>query len=298
MFDWDDLRIFLAAARCGSLTAAAHQLGLDAATVGRRIARLESALRATLLVRSRAGLQLTAAGSELRIAGEEAEAAMTKASFVGHADVAAGAIRLSVAEGFGTRILAPALPLLSRQYPALRIELAAHAGFLSPHRREVDMAVTLSPPPETRLVVEPLAPYQLALFAHRNYLEAIADIRTIDDLKRVSMIGYIDDLIYAPELRYLDELSPGLRPQLSSTSIQAQREILLAGGGGGVLPFFLADGLVRVLPNDVLLERRFWLSTHEDIYGSARMRAVERWLRGLVDAASDVLAPATVTASI
>ena len=65
MFDWDDLRVFLAAARAGSLAAAGQRLGIDTATVGRRIARLETALKSTLLTRSRAGLQLTAAGAQL-----------------------------------------------------------------------------------------------------------------------------------------------------------------------------------------------------------------------------------------
>ena len=55
MFDWDDLRVFLAAARSGSLTAAAQQLGIDPATVGRRNARLESALKSTLFIRSATG---------------------------------------------------------------------------------------------------------------------------------------------------------------------------------------------------------------------------------------------------
>jgi DNA-binding transcriptional LysR family regulator len=45
MFDWQDLRYFLAAARLGSLTAAARELGVDHATVGRRVARLEAAIR-------------------------------------------------------------------------------------------------------------------------------------------------------------------------------------------------------------------------------------------------------------
>ena len=65
MYDWDDLRIFIAAARAGSLGGAAQRLGVDAATVGRRVARLESALKSTLVVRSTTGLQLTAAGAQL-----------------------------------------------------------------------------------------------------------------------------------------------------------------------------------------------------------------------------------------
>ena len=42
--DWDDLRVFLAVARAESLSAAGRRLGMDASTVGRRVARLETAL--------------------------------------------------------------------------------------------------------------------------------------------------------------------------------------------------------------------------------------------------------------
>ena len=48
------------------------------------------------------------------------------------------------------------------------------------------------------------------------------------DLSRFDIVGYIDDLIYAPELRYLDEVQPGLAPHVASSSIRAQREIIAA----------------------------------------------------------------------
>ncbi|HRO05024.1 MAG TPA: LysR family transcriptional regulator, partial [Terricaulis sp.] len=73
-YDWDDLRLFLAATRAGTLAGAGARLGVDAATVGRRLARLETALRSTLFVRSPSGIQLTAAGSRLMAAALEAEA--------------------------------------------------------------------------------------------------------------------------------------------------------------------------------------------------------------------------------
>ena len=93
MFDWDDVRIFIAAARAGSLGGAATRLGIDAATVGRRVARLESALKSTLVVRSASGLQLTAAGAQLLQVGLEAESAMDAAARVAQPDVVAGTVR-------------------------------------------------------------------------------------------------------------------------------------------------------------------------------------------------------------
>ncbi|WP_337187710.1 LysR family transcriptional regulator [Phenylobacterium sp.] len=283
MFDWDDLRIFLAAARAGSLVAAGQRLGMDTATVGRRLARLETALKSTLLARSRVGLQLTAAGAQLFDAALEAESAMVAAGRVTQPDQVAGTVRISTAEGFGTAVLAPALPELARARPGLRIELAAQTTFLSPIRREVDMAITLSAPDAGRLVVEPLTVYQLALYATGDYLERHGAPPNVEALRTHQIVGYVNDLIFAPELRYLDEVSPGLSPTLASSSIQAQRAIIAAHGGIGVLPCFMADGLTRVLPEVMLIERRFWLSTHREVHDTARARAVRRWLMALVE---------------
>ena len=291
MFDWDDLRIFLAASRAGSLGGAAQRLGVDTATVGRRVARLETALKSTLLVRSPAGLHLTAAGAQLADIAADAEASMEAAARVTRPDLVAGTVRISASEGFGSAVLAPALPALIASRPGLHIELAANAGFLSPTRREVDMAITLSAPDAQRLVVEPLTAYGLGLYAAPEYLAARGLPSSVADLPQHQVVGYVDDLLYAPELRYLDEVLPGLKPTLASSSIQAQREIIAAGGGLGILPCFLADGLTRVLTDEVRIERRFWVSTHREVHGTARMRAVANWLRRLVSEQRTLLLP-------
>ena len=290
MFDWDDVRIFIAAARAGSLGAAATRLGIDAATVGRRVARLETGLKSTLVIRSPSGLQLTAAGAQLLQVGLQAESAMDAAARVAQPDAVAGTVRISASEGFGGAVLAPALAELHTARPGLRIELAASSGFLSPSRREVDMAITLSAPDSGRLIVETLTPYQLALYAAPDYLAAHTRPEHVEDLTVHSIVGYVDDLIYAPELRYLDEVRPGLTPHLASSSIRAQRDIIAGGGGIGVLPCFLAQGLERVLP-EVQLERRFWLSTHRELHDTARLRAVRTWVKSLSARNSESLSP-------
>lgn len=290
MFDWDDVRVFIAAARAGSLGAAAGRLGIDAATVGRRVARLETGLKSTLVIRSPSGLQLTAAGAQLLQAGLQAESAMEAAARAAQPDAIAGTVRISASEGFGGAVLAPALSKLHSARPGLRIELAASSGFLSPSRREVDMAITLSAPDSARLIVETLTPYQLALYAAPSYLKTRPAPETVEALGSHAVVGYVDDLIYAPELRYLDEIKPGLTPHLASSSIRAQRDIIAGGGGIGVLPCFLADGLERVLP-EVLLERRFWLSTHRELHDTARLRAVRAWVKTLSERNTARLSP-------
>ena len=59
------------------------------------------------------------------------------------------------------------------------------------------------------------------------------------------MIGYIDDLIFTPELDYLDEVSKGLRPRLQSSNLVAQLQATVAGAGICVLPHFMAVAASR-----------------------------------------------------
>ena len=297
MKDWDDLRVFMAAARSGSLAGAALRLHMDPTTVGRRIQRLEASLKSTLLVRSPKGLQLTAAGARLREAGLSVETAIDTASEADGSGGVTGTVRISVSEGFGGQILAPALPAFIRTQPGLIIELVSNSGSLSPSMREVDMSVTLSPPRSARLMVEKLTDYELGLYASSAHLAEWGQPASLEALRDHQLVGYVDDLIYAPELRYLDEVLPDLRPRLMSSSIRAQMELVLAGAGLGVLPHFMAahiPSLVRVLPSQVRIERSFWMSVHQDLKTTARLRAVRRWMVSLVQEQQDLLLPKSI----
>ena len=77
--DWDNIRIFLSVARAGQFSAAASQLRLDNATVGRRINALEKSLGVRLFDRQTTGSVLTAAGDRLYKAAEEVEAQLLRA---------------------------------------------------------------------------------------------------------------------------------------------------------------------------------------------------------------------------
>ena len=119
-------------------------------------------------------------------------------------------------------------------------------------------------------------PTNSASSARRHTWPRTATPQHKDQLHDHTLVGYVEDQIYAPELRYLEEISVALRAQLTRSSIHAQREIILAVGGIGVLPLFLGAGLVRVLEDDVRLRRRFWVSIHREVAGAARVRVVRR----------------------
>lgn len=278
-FNWNDLRTFLAVARTGRLTAAAARIGADHTTVGRRIGALEAQLGAQLFDRTPAGYVLTGAGERLIPAAESMESlALRAAADLGQTDQAlTGTVRIGAPEGFGSYVIAPLLAALGERHPGLEIQLIAMPGLVNLTKREADIAVTLSPPREGRLVSRRLTDYRLGLYAAPAYLDARPPIRTRADMRGQRFIGYIEDLLYAPELDYMDAPDVEITVQLQSSNLIAQLQAAKAGAGLCVLPDFIAarePGLVRVLPDAVRLSRSLWLVTHADLKRLARIRAV------------------------
>lgn len=276
--DWSDLPYFLAVARAGQLNRAATAMGTDATTVGRRIRRLERALGERLFEQGTQGQELTAAGQELVA---QVEAMTTIAAGIGKTDATLrGPIRISVAEGFGTWFISRHLGALSALYPDLEVDLVANSGFLNPTRRETDLAILLAPPRRGPLVTRKLTNYRLGLYGAQAYFEQHRPVSEFGDLRSHRLVGYVPDIVYAPELRYMEEMPIEVRPQLRSSSINAQHAIIASGSGIGVLPCFIGDAdptLVRLIP-DFVIERSFWLVSHRETHGFAHVRAVRSWL--------------------
>lgn len=284
--------MFTAAAQSASFAAAGTRLGMDPTTVARRVQRFETALKSTLLIRSPDGLQLTSAGARLLAVGVRVAAAIDEAD----AEGVNGCVRISASEGFGAKILAPALAEMFKQRRSLSIELAAHQAYLSPSAREVDIAITLTPSTSSRVTVEMLTDYELGLYGSAEHLAERGRPESVDVLPGRPFIGYIEDMLHAPELRYLGQVHPDLHARLTSSSIRAQLEFARAGAGLAVLPCFLVrpeHRLERVLPKEVKLVRTFWMATYHDIKDTARIRSVRSWLMDLVGGIQDVLHPSS-----
>ncbi len=292
-FNWNDLRAFLAVARTARLTTAAARLGMDHTTVGRRIAALETGLGARLFDRSPQGYALTPHGERLMPTAERIESlTLIAAADLGEADQAVtGVVRIGAPEGFGSYVLAPLMAPLAERHPGLDIQLVAISGVLSLSKREADIAVTLSTPREGRLVSRKLTDYGLSLYAAPAYLDARPPIRTRADMAGQRFVGYIEDLLYSPELDYMQAPDVDIHVSVQSSNLIAQLQATLAGAGLCVLPDFIAakqPGLVRVLPDAVHLERSLWLVVHADLRNLARIRVVTDMIAASVRADRDL----------
>ncbi|WP_367068713.1 LysR family transcriptional regulator [Oryzisolibacter sp. LB2S] len=284
--DWDNLRYFLELARVGTLAAAARRMGVEHTTVARRIQALEKQMGAPLFARDAAGHRLSEAGRQLLPAVEAMETACLGVERASPANSASagptGLVRVGVTEGFGTLILAPHLARLTQRHPHLSIDLLALPRMLHLSRREADIVISLERPKRGSVIVTKLADYRLYLYGQREYLARRPLVARREDLRHHDFISYVDDLLFTKELQFIDELWPPERFALRSTSVTAQYEAVRAGAGLAVLPAFIADRdpiLARVLPQEAVFTRTFWMSMPAEAKPLARMQAVWAFLK-------------------
>ena len=277
MLDWDNARIFLAVARTGQMLGAAKKLGLDHATVSRRIATLESALGVKLIERRTNGCALTATGETFLGAAERIETEMLRAqAALSGADVAvSGNVRVGAPDGFGTFVLARHLSGLMDEHPGLNVQLVPLPRAFSLAKREADIAVTIDRPVEGRLTVKKLTDYSLSLYASREFLKDRPALAK-GDLAGVRVVAYVPDLIFSPALDYLGEFGLAEHPKFECAGMLGQIEAVRAGSGIGVLHDYAVrhlPDLVRIAP-DKRVTRTYWIVTHDDVRDLARVRLV------------------------
>jgi DNA-binding transcriptional LysR family regulator len=283
--NWDDVRIFLAVARTGQILGAARRLGLNHATVARRLSALEASLGSKLFVRKTNGSELSAQGEQFLHHAETMESAMFAAQEASGADsVLEGTVRVGAPDGFGVAFLAPRLGELTERHRGLRIELVPVPRTFSLSRREADIAVTLERPVKGRLVARKLTDYTLGLYASRDYLARYGAPSTLEHLKDHRLVGYVEDLIYASSLDYTAVFSPNWQPSLAVSSAMGQTAAVQAGAGIGILHAFMArqyDNIVPVLQQHTLI-RNYWTVVHEDLRNIRRVSAVIDFLVEMV----------------
>ncbi|WP_374943663.1 LysR family transcriptional regulator [Sphingomonas sp.] len=291
-FDWNDVRYFLAVARSGTISLAGRRMGADHATVARRIAALEAALGRQLFQRNPRGYDLTPHGEALlgMAAAMEIEAVRLEESAAGQPHGLTGAVRISTPEGFGNFFLASRIGALAAAHPRLAVEMITIQQIVALSRREADVAVIMTPPPAGNFVREHLTDYRLFVYGSERYLAGAAPIRSRQDLGEHPFVGYVDDLIFTRALDYLSEIRPYLRARLQNSSLQAQLSATASGFGLCVLPAYVArsvPGLVAVLPEEVFLERSYWMIADADMAETAVVRLVQRFLRRTLASAAD-----------
>lgn len=143
MDDWDDIRHFLAVAREGSVRAAAERLGVNHATVLRRIAQLEARLGTQMFERLPSGYRLAAAGEEVLALAEKMEASSNQlaARVFGRDQSVRGLLRVTLPPTLANHLLMPDLADFAQAYPEIEMEILSSGELANLTNREADVAL-------------------------------------------------------------------------------------------------------------------------------------------------------------
>src|SRR5689334_24093094 len=143
MIDWDDVRYFLATARGGSVRTAAKRLGVNHATVLRRIAQLEERLGAQMFEKLPAGYRLTPAGEEvLELANQmEATSHQLETRVFGRDQGVSGLLRVTLAPPLATHLLMPDFAEFARLHPDIEMDVLSSGELVNLTNREADVAI-------------------------------------------------------------------------------------------------------------------------------------------------------------
>ena len=284
--NWDDVRIFLAVARSGQILAASKRLGLNHATLSRRLTLLEQALKTQLFIRRTNGCEMTEEGQRFLGAAERMETEMLNAQAnLGRVDTAvAGTVRIGAPDGLGVSFLAPRLGRLTARYPDLKIQLVPVPRSFSLSQREADIAITIERPEQGRLMFSKLTDYSLGLYASADYLAEYGTPDDVEALKRHRRIGYVEDLIFSPSLNYTGEIMRDWDAAFEISSATGQTEAVRSGAGIGILHNYIAGQypeLLRIMPH-ISISRSYWTAYHESARQLVRVRTVVDFLLVLV----------------
>jgi len=281
MFDWENLRHFVAVARAGTLSGAARVLNVDHATVGRRVSLLETALQVRLLDRLPRRCTLTAAGERiLKLAAEmETHAYSIERAIRAEQSDLVGKVVISAPPVLVTNFFAKSTTAFHARYPGIQLSLSGEAHSVSLSRREADVAVRLVRPKEPGNVTRHLGTLDFALYAAQKYTQQRTPAQW-------EFIAYDTELDGIPQQQWLYK-SAGNRPMVCRVGdITSQYIAACSGVGVAGLPCFLpqaGDGLVRLDTDAEPFSREIWLVVHRELKRTPAIRAVMDFVIELVE---------------
>ncbi|WP_394199526.1 LysR family transcriptional regulator [Litoreibacter albidus] len=245
---WAEIPILLAIARHQSFAAASEVLGIDRTTVARRLDRLEEQLDTHLFERDAGRLTLSAQGRRMLAVAERAEQALSHLQPVGEDRRRRyGKVRISVSEHV-LSAFAPQFAALITERPEVFLELTTSNRLASLQRYEADIILRIGQQPAATLHTLDIGAVHFAAYRARSdqgplhrFWSRAGNTELPDNIRAI-----------APDAQVIAAVD----------GVSSLRDMILNGGGAGVLPRFVGDcdtRLEAVTENWPGLEYRLYL---------------------------------------
>ena len=268
--DWSNLQVLAVLSREGSLAGTARALGVNHATVSRRISALEDDIGHGLIRRLARSTPLTQRGREIAAIAVEMEARVRKIERMTNLteDGVSGIVRLSAPPALISEDLILEIASIGKSNPDLQLVLVADTQVTSLDRGEADIAVRLVEPAGKQNIIRKLGDISYSLCGSREHVGLPPD--------SWRFIGFENSLAHTPQQKWLHEFAAGRPFHLISNNIHTQKAAAKRGLGLALLPDRIADRseyLVRA-GEQVPPSRTAWLVIHQDVAKTPAIRVV------------------------
>ncbi len=283
--NWDDLRVFLAVARSGSISSGAKLLHLQHSTVSRRMRKLEQDLGVRLFDKVPSGYALTTAGENLMQAASrmEREVLAVDGALSGKDLKPSGPLRVTAIDNMATTVLMPMFTGFSRQYPEVTVHVMASNSDVSLAQREADVAIRLTNTPTDTLIGKRVTTVSSAIYGSPEYIEQLRKHGGEPQWLGVECCGFHKSWTKQacgdqPHRFYVDD---------TLLTQAALRE----GIGVSILPCFMGDpdpALARYTEPQPEWDLGLWILLHPDLKRTARVLVFRDHMMEAIKAQSDL----------
>jgi LysR family glycine cleavage system transcriptional activator len=192
------LLAFEAAARCGSFTAAAAELGLTQGAVSQSVKALEQRVGRPLFRRHSRGNELTNDGRQLL---EGVCDALGRLGSALRSTAADRTLTVSVLPGFAVKWLFPRLIRFDQSYPEIEVDITTSAQLLTFNNGEADISIRYGRGNYPGLIAERLLDESMYPVCSPRLLDGGLPLRGVDDLQH--------HLVLHDEIKEIDGIQPG-----------------------------------------------------------------------------------------
>ncbi|WP_323143084.1 LysR substrate-binding domain-containing protein [Massilia phyllosphaerae] len=257
----EDMQVFVAVVDTGSLTAAAHVLGLTVSAASRTLTRLEQKLQTTLLRRTTRRLELTEEGALFLAHGRAILDAVDAAEeqMLARRMRPAGRLRVDAATPFMLHVLVPLIEGFRARYPDVELELASNEGITDLIEKRTDVALRIGILKDSTLHARLLGTSRIRVLASPAYLARHGMPAAPSELGRHVLLGFTEpETLNDWPLHDVDGSVMRIRPTIASSSGETLRQMALANLGIVCMADFMtredrASGrLVQLFPERTL----------------------------------------------
>jgi DNA-binding transcriptional LysR family regulator len=268
--NWDDLRVFLAVARSGSISSGAKLLDLQHSTLSRRMRKLEQDLGVRLFDKVPSGYALTTAGENLMQAASrmEREVLAVDGALSGEDLKPSGALRVTAIDNMATTVLMPMFTRFSRQYPEVTLHLMVSNSDVSLAQREADVAIRLTNTPSDTLIGKRVSTVSSTIYGSTEYIAQLRKHGGEPEWLGVECCGFHKSWT---KQACGDQLH---RFYVDDTLLT--QAALKDGMGVSILPCFMGDpdpALARYTEPQPEWDLGLWILLHPDLKRTARLLA-------------------------